>query len=141
MHVIRDDIDVIWPEIVKAFAFYGKKIRPNPSNTRRNLLQKLLNDGFEPHEMAMAVHGYVHAHEGLDRVFGNGLTSGHYLRPETVFKADGFEDRVERGECPWVYIDPKARHEQQVKARQAAARERFEQARLRSVGVSRIQTP
>ncbi len=123
-------IDAIWPEIREAFAFYGKTVRANPSRDRRTLIQKRLDDGFTPEELVMAVHGYIHAHQGLDRVFGNGLTSGHYLRPETVFKAEGFEDRVERGEQGrWVFMDPKARHEEQVRARQKAAQERLDAAR------------
>ena len=123
---MADPIETIWPDIVEAFAFYGKKIRPNPSPDRLALLQRRLNEGFSPPELVMAIHGYVHAHGGLDRVFGNGLNSGHYLRPETVFKAEGFEDRVERGDRPWV--KPKSR-EAEVKARQAAAQERVDAAR------------
>ena len=126
-----DPIDDIWPEIVKAFAFYGREVRPNPGQFRRELLQKRLDDGFSPSELVKAIHGYVHSHQGLDRIFENGLTSGHYLRPETVFKADGFEDRVERGVNPWVYVDPRVVREQQAKARQVAAQKRLDEARAK----------
>ncbi len=95
-------IDTLWPKIVEAFAFYGKKVRENPGPARRRLLQQRLDDGFSPAELVMAVHGYLWSHDGFDRMFENGLTSGHYFRPETVFKADGFEDRVERGDRPWT---------------------------------------
>ena len=100
---MSESLDDVWPEILKAFAFYGRQnIRSKLGPDRRKLLQKRIDDGFTPTELVAAVHGYTHSHGGLDRVFGNGLTSGHYLRPETVFKAEGFEDRVERGlEGPW----------------------------------------
>jgi len=130
-------IDAIWPEIREAFAFYGKTVRANPSRDRRTLIQKRLDDGFTPEELVMAVHGYIHAHQGLDRVFGNGLTSGHYLRPETVFKAEGFEDRVERGTHPWIAPkhSSRAAGRDQAKADERAAYKALviEERRLRVV--------
>jgi len=85
----------------------------------------------------MAVHGYVHSHGGLDREFSGGLTSGHYLRPETVFKAEGFEDRVERG-LYGAWEAPKAkgasRHADASDVMAEARREQMRtDARLKSV--------
>jgi hypothetical protein len=130
-------IDEIWPEIQKAFAFYGKRIRPSPSPERRKLIQKRLDDGFTPQELVAAVHGYVHSHGGLDREFGNGLTSGHYLRPETVYKAEGFEDRVERGDRPWMapkHVSRAAERDHRASAEREAYRATvMEERRLRAV--------
>ena len=126
-----DPIDTIWPTIRAAFAHYGVTTRAKLGTTRRKMLQRHLDDGIELEELPMAVHGYVREHKGLDTQFSNGLTSGDYMRFETVFKLDKMELRVELGaKGPWA--KPKSR-EAEVKARQAAARELVDAARMRKV--------
>jgi len=132
MRLVPDDpIADLWPRVVEAFAHYGKRLRSRPGPERTKLIEKRLADGYTPSELLAAIDGYVWSHGGLDREFSNGLTSGHYARPETTWKAEGLDDRVERGleGGRWRYIDPRERHEQEVKAMQAAARERVRLAR------------
>jgi hypothetical protein len=122
--VPSDPVLEIWPRIVEAFAHYGKKIRARPGPERRKLIEARILDGYDADELVFAIHGYPWVHNGFDAEFSNGRTSGDYFRVETVFKEHGFEDRVERGERgPWMS------REDQVKARQAAGRERLRAAR------------
>ncbi len=100
---LMDPIDSIWPKIRAAFAQYGVTTRVKLGATRRNMLQRHLDDGIELEELPMAVHGYIREHKGLNTQFSNGLTSGDYLRFETVFKLDKMELRVELGaKGPWT---------------------------------------
>lgn len=119
--------DEVWPEIIKAFAFYGKKVRPMKGE-RRKMIQRLLDDDYDTDELVAAVHGYVHQHDGLDAPEGE-WQPRKYFTPESVFRLDKLEMRIEQGDTPWVRVNAKERHEQEVKARQEAARKRVEAAR------------
>ncbi len=124
---LTDPIDAIWPKIRAAFAQYGVTTRVRLGATRRNMLQRHLDDGIEPEELPMAVHGYLRQCGGPDAEFSSGQKAGFYLRFETVYKIENMELRVELGaQGPWA--KPRSR-EAEVKARQAAARELVEAAR------------
>lgn len=121
------EIDDIWPQIIEAFGHYGKKLRASPGPERRKLLQKRIDDGYSADELIAAVHGYLWLHGGFDRDFGDGTTSGDYFRPETVFKATGMDDRVERGWRPWEA--PRAKNVPVSDWRQEALRKQAEDDR------------
>ena len=90
-------ISEVWPRVVEAFAIYGKKVRAKPGPERLRLIRMRLAEGYEPDELIAAIHGYLHAHGGPDRSFNDGSKSGDYFRPETIFKAQSMDDRVELG--------------------------------------------
>ena len=124
-----------WEALVAAFGYYGKRVNPRLRGARRKHLQRLLRDGFEPDELAAAVHGYVRWHEGLDR--RDDFDPRKWFTPETVLRVDKLEMRIELGlDGPWE--KPLSRDEQ-VRAKQEAARQRVAEARaaqerLRVVG-------
>lgn len=124
---MTDPIDAIWPRIREAFAFYGKKMRSPCGPGRRKLIEKRLSEGYQPDDLVRAVHGWVHFHNGLEE--REGFKPRKWFDPESVFKESRFDTRVELGEHPWVYVDPKARHEKEVKDRQAAAQKRIQAMR------------
>jgi|DEB0MinimDraft_10_1074344.scaffolds.fasta_scaffold333175_1 hypothetical protein len=116
--------DEAWPAVVEAFAHYGKKVVPKLRSERRKLVEQLLVE-FEPEELVAAVHGYVRYHEGLDQK--DDFNPRKFFNPESVFRLGKMEQRVELGlEGPW---SRPLTHEEQVKARQEAARERVARAR------------
>ncbi len=124
------DIDSVWPKIRAAFAFYGRKISPVCGPSRRKLIEKRLAEGYSPQAIVRAVDGYCHFHEGLDQKPGEDFNPRKWFDPDSVFKAERFDTRVELGEQGrWVHVDPRVSHEQQVKARQAAAQKRVDEAR------------
>ncbi len=124
------DIDTIWPQIREAFAFYGRKLSPVCGSSRRKLIEKRLAEGSTGADLVQAVSGYVHFHEGLDPKPGEDFNPRKWFDPDSVFKAERFDTRVELGEQGrWVHVDPRVSHEAQVKARQAAAQKRVDEAR------------
>ncbi len=137
------DVDDIWPDIVKEFAFYGKKLSARCGSARRKLIEKRLGEGSTGADLVQAVSGYVHFHEGLDPKPGEDFNPRKWFDPDSVFKAERFDTRVELGEQGrWVHVDPRVSHEQQVKARQAAAQKRVDEARAeRDKGLLRVVRP
>jgi hypothetical protein len=120
-------MDEIWDQVRQAFAFYDKKLSPVCGPARRKLIEKRLEQGYTVECLVAAVHGYVHFHEGLEAQ--EGFNPRKWFNPETVWREEKMDMRVELGDHPWVYEDPKLRREREVKARQAAARARVEAAR------------
>ncbi len=125
----ESEIDKVWPAIRTAFAFYDRRISPVCGTARRKLIQKRLDEGYAPLDLVRAIHGYCHFHEGLEAKPGESFNPRKWFDPESVFKESRFDTRVELGDAPWVAVDPKQFHEQQVKARQKAAQERVDDAR------------
>ncbi len=118
----------VWPEVTEAFAFYGKKVLPLKGPKRRRLIQALLDEGFTSEDLVAIVHGYVWRHDGLG-VNADGWDPKVHFTPDSVFVMEKAEDRLERGQRgPWLS------REEQVKARQKAARERVEAARAAQSG-------
>lgn len=111
--------------MAEAFAHYGKRVTPRLRGERLKLISRLLVD-YEPDELVAAVHGYVRFHEGLEPK-ADGFPPRRYFTPESVFRFEKIESRVELGlDGPWV---KPLSHEERVKARQEAARKRVEEAR------------
>ncbi len=137
------ETDDIWPQIREAFAFYGRQVSPVCGPSRRKLIEKRLAEGYSPQAIISAVDGYVHFHEGLDPKPGEDFNPRKWFDPDSVFKAERFDTRVELGEQGrWVHVDPRVSHEQQVKARQAAAQKRVDEARAeRDKGLLRVVRP
>lgn len=123
--------DAVWPAVVEAFGHYGKRITPRLRGARRKLVERLLTE-YEGEELVLAVHGYVRFHEGLDREPGSEFDPRKYFTPESVFRFEKIEGRVELG-LDGPYRKPLS-HESQVKARQEAARERVAAARAEREG-------
>jgi hypothetical protein len=125
-------IDELWPEIREAFASYGRKISPVCGAARRKLIAKRLAEGYKPADLLQAIHGYVRFHGGLDPDEGETFNPRKWFDPEAVFKETRFDTRVELGfEGRWVAFDPKQYHQDQVKAKQARARQWVSDARER----------
>lgn len=124
--------DDVWTDVVSAFAHYGKRITPRLRGDRRKLVEKLLAEGYEATDLIAAVNGYVRFHKGLDAEFSHGKTARDYFTPESVFRWEKIENRIEIGlDGPW---EAPLSHEDQVKAKQRAARERVEAARAAQEG-------
>ncbi len=92
------EIDEAWREVTAAFAIYGKKLRPL-KGARRDLMSKLIADGYTADELVAAVHGYVHWHKGLEPKPGESFDPSKWFTPETVFRAEKLELRIELGEA------------------------------------------
>jgi hypothetical protein len=92
------EIDEAWRGITAAFAFYGKKIRPLKGH-RRDQMSKLIADGYTPEELVAAVHGYVHWHKGLDPKPGETFDPRQWFNPDSVFRFEKLEMRIELGEA------------------------------------------
>ena len=124
-------LDDAWPAVVEAFGHYGKRITPRLRGARRKLVERLLLE-YEPDELVAAVHGYCVFHQGLDREPGSEFDPRKYFTPESVFRWEKIESRVELG-LDGPYRKPLS-HEEQVKARQDAARQRVAAARAAKEG-------
>lgn len=88
-----------WPSIRAAFFEYGRKLGDAPGSDRIELIGRRLSEGRSETELVAAVHGYVVFHRGLE-TDASGFNPRQYFRVETVFKADGFSDRVDLGMGP-----------------------------------------
>lgn len=87
-----------WPAIRAAFAEHGTDLGESVAPDRSDLIAKRLDAGATAADLVQAVHGYVRIH-GLDKK-PDGYDPRAYFRPKTVFKADGFSDRVDAGRGP-----------------------------------------
>ncbi len=130
--------DDVWPQVVEAFAHYGKRVQPRLRGERLRLVKRLLADGYEAHDLVAATHGYVVYHEGLEPKMGSDFDPRRYFTPESVFRLEKLEPRIELGlEGP--YRKPESaperrereRREEYERAREEVARER---GGLHSVG-------
>lgn len=95
------EMDAMWEEVTKAFAYYGKRIRPL-KGSRRDHMSRLIADGYTADELAAAVHGYVRFHEGLEprkRQDGSEFDPRKWFDPETIFGPEKLEKRIELGEA------------------------------------------
>lgn len=86
-----------WPSIRAAFAEHGTQLGEALGLDRSELIAKRLDDGATPDDLVAAVHGYVRAN-GLEP--RGDFDPRRFFRPQTVFKADGFSDRVDAGRGP-----------------------------------------
>jgi hypothetical protein len=84
-----------WPRIREAFAHYGKEFPEALSLDRADNLVKRLDDGASVDDLVSAVHGK--ASEGLQKREGSDYDPWAYFQPSTIFKRDGFSDRVDKG--------------------------------------------
>lgn len=119
------DTDAIWSEVVQAFAHYGKKVRPLKGARRKHIERLIHEDCYEAYELVAAVHGYVHRHNGLDK-HPDGFEPRKWFTPESVFRLEKLEMRIELGEAgPWR--KPETASERRDRER----REYYEQERQR----------
>lgn len=89
--------EAAWPAIRAAFAEHGAALGESIGRDRADLIAKRIADGATPDDLVAAVHGYVRAN-GLDP--RGDFEPRRYFRPQTVFKAEGFSDRVDAGRGP-----------------------------------------
>jgi len=85
----------VWPRIREAFAAHGRSLGEQPGADRSKLIAARLDEGATEGDLVAAVHGYVNFHGALAE--RDGFDARKYFRPSTVFKRDGFSDRVELG--------------------------------------------
>lgn len=90
-------VQAAWPAIRAAFAEHGTQLGESIGLDRSLLIAKRLDEGASPDDLVRAVHGYVRLH-GLER--RGDFDPARYFRPQTVFKAEGFSDRVDAGTGP-----------------------------------------
>lgn len=129
------EIDKAWREVTSAFASYGKKLRPL-KGARRDMMSKLIADGYTPDELVAAVHGYVHWHKGLDPKPGENFDPRQWFTPESVFRAEKLEIRIELGEAgPYRSRRDIAKERAQAAedARQREIQKVMEERRLKAV--------
>jgi len=131
------EADEAWEAIVEAFGRYGKRVNTRLRGARRKHVERLLADDYEVEDLVAAVHGYVHSHDGLDREMGSEFNPRRWFTPESVFRLEKIELRIELGlEGPWQ--KPETRQERRDRERQeqyAAARAEVARDRgLRVVG-------
>lgn len=91
------EMDAMWAEVTKAFAHYGKAIRPL-KGARRDHMSRLIADGYTADELVAAVHGYVHWHKGLHDK-GDGFDPTKWFTPDSVFRLEKLEARIEFGQA------------------------------------------
>lgn len=123
--------DEVWGQVAEAFSFYGKRVTPRLRGARRKLIERILTE-YDGEELVAAVHGYVRFHEGLDQEDGSNFNPRKYFTPESVFRLEKIESRVELG-FNGPYQKPLSR-EDAVKARQEAARQKVAAARAAREG-------
>lgn len=66
---------------------------------RAALIAKRINEGATTEDLVAAVHGYVRTN-GLEP--RGDFDPRRFLQPQTIFKAEGFSDRVDAGRGPRV---------------------------------------
>lgn len=118
------DIDEAWDVVAQAFAHYGKQIRPL-KGARRKHIERLIAEGYGGDELAAAVHGYVHWHKGLDRK-PDGFEPRQWFTPESVFRLEKLEMRIELGEAG-AWRKPESAAERRERER----REEYERERAK----------
>lgn len=91
-------VEAAWPAIRDAFAEHGTQLGESIAIDRSKLIAKRIDAGATTDDLVAAVHGYVRAN-GLERR-PDGFDPGRYFRPQTIFKEDGFSDRVDAGRGP-----------------------------------------
>lgn len=91
-------VQAAWPTIRAAFAEHGTELGESIAIDRSKLIAKRLDAGATPDDLVCAVHGYVRAN-GLE-ARADGFDPGKFFRPQTIFKEDGFSDRVDAGRGP-----------------------------------------
>ena len=128
------EMDAMWAEVTKAFALYGKSIRPL-KGARRDHMSRLIADGYTADELVAAVHGYVHWHKGLHDK-GDGFDPMKWFTPDSVFRLEKLEARIEFGQAgPYRSkqdrIADRARTAQEEREREIA--KVMEERRLRAV--------
>lgn len=111
--------DAAWAELTRAFAFYGKKVRPMRGN-RREIVEKVLSMDYEPREFGLAVHGYVQTHDGLDKK-PDGFDPKKFFAPENILRHEKLERRIELGEQlgPWKPVKRVSRAEERERKAEA----------------------
>lgn len=133
-HLDFYEADSVWQRVQDAFAHYGKRLRPL-RGARREHMMRLLSDGYTADELVAAIHGYVHWHGGLaDK--GDGFDPSKWFTPESVFRLEKLEARIEFGLAgPFVSkrdrVAERARTAQEERAREIA--KVMEERRLRAV--------
>lgn len=80
-----------------AFAEHGTTLGESIGADRADLIAKRLDAGATPDDLVAAVHGYVRQN-GLEP--RGDFDPRRFFRPQTVFKAEGFSDRVDAGRGP-----------------------------------------
>ena len=96
-----------WPAIRAAFESHGKHLSESIGPDRAAIITKRLDEGATESDLVAAVHGYVKGHGGLQS--REGFDPGQFFRPSTVFKAEGFSDRVDAGSQPGRSVRPSLR--------------------------------
>lgn len=86
-----------WDAIRAAFSEHGTELGSNLGLDRSDLIAKRLDEGVTPEDLVAAVHGYVRQN-GLEP--RGDFDPRRFFRPQTVFKAEGFSDRVDAGKGP-----------------------------------------
>lgn len=89
--------EAAWPLIRAAFAEHAAELGPNLGIDRSDLIAKRIDDGATVDDLVAAVHGYVRQN-GLEP--RGDFDPRRFFRPQTVFKAEGFSDRVDAGRGP-----------------------------------------
>lgn len=86
-----------WPAIRQAFEEHGTKLGDAIGVDRSELIAKRMDEGATVDDLVAAVHGYVRAN-GLEP--RGDFDPRRFFRPQTVFKGEGFSDRVDAGRGP-----------------------------------------
>lgn len=89
-------VEAAWPAIRAAFAEHGTQLGESIALDRSKLIAKRIDAGATPDDLVAAVHGY--ARSGLEK--RGDYDPARYFRPQTIFKEDGFSDRVDAGRGP-----------------------------------------
>lgn len=97
-------VEQAWPAIRTAFSEHGTSLSESIAIDRSKLIAKRIDAGATADDLVAAVHGYVRAN-GLERR-PDGFDPGRYFRPQTIFKEDGFSDRVDAGRGPRTIQGP-----------------------------------
>lgn len=88
----------VYPQVVETFGIYEKILRGTGGKDRIDLIAKRLEDGASEADLIAAIHGYVYENKGLDPDGKHDVRK--FFRPSTIFKAEGFSDRVDAGQDP-----------------------------------------
>jgi hypothetical protein len=89
-------VQTAWPAIRAAFAEHGTTLGESIAVDRSKLIAKRIDAGATTEDLVAAVHGYARA--GLEK--RGDYDPARYFRPQTIFKEDGFSDRVDAGKGP-----------------------------------------
>lgn len=89
--------EAAWPAIRQAFGEHGKTLGEGIGADRAALITKRIGEGATTEDLVAAVHGYVR-NNGLEP--RGDFDPRRFFQPQTIFKADGFSDRVDAGRGP-----------------------------------------